>query len=331
MSKTGTEELTTWHWLTEDVHTQSCDSVVKSCLLHPRHKDILQGKMGKACPRTRWALRWVTAQWLSQQHTWSPGPLHSQQTSNVCIQQGCTAAPHSLSTKWWHPFLHAKHGGEEEPLNPDLPPERHPRQHDSSHKHLRDHVWNFWASQRQSLCHTKSGPAHTKLRRFGIFLTPCLVFVFSDYLLLHKARESSEAPALGEAQQTDLVVRDQHVTTRPVTAGSAQTKKENNNNKKKDFKWVCTKTFQKSFFHEGFKINRTVLLLWLLTDSSGQKNCNGMRRQKAKFISDVSKKTVQSTARTVTSPYRSECDPQCSKITAADHSDETMVRLRHLH
>lgn len=41
-----------------------------------------------------------SAMTVSQQHTWSPGPLHSQQTPNVCIQQGCTAAPHSLSTKW---------------------------------------------------------------------------------------------------------------------------------------------------------------------------------------------------------------------------------------
>lgn len=73
---------------------------------------------------------------VSQQHTWSPGPLHSQQTPNVCIQQGCTAAPHSLSTKWWHPFLHVKHGGEEKPINPDLPPERHPWHRASSHKHL---------------------------------------------------------------------------------------------------------------------------------------------------------------------------------------------------
>lgn len=46
----------------------------------------------------------------------------------------------------------------------------------------------------------------------------------------------------------------------------------------------------RSFFHEGFKINRAALLLQLLIDSTGQKyRLQWEERQKAKFIPDVSK------------------------------------------
>lgn len=76
-------------------------------------------------------------QWLWASNTYGALAPCTQQISNICIQKGCTAAPHSLSTKWWHPFLHVKHDEEEKTINPDPPLERYPWQCDNSHEHLK--------------------------------------------------------------------------------------------------------------------------------------------------------------------------------------------------
>lgn len=114
-------------------HTKSCDSAIPTCLLHPRHRNKGQEKMGKTCLRTSWALHWVT---VNQQHMCGPDLLESQQTSVFCIWTGCTALPHPVSAKWQHPFFPMKHGEDDKTRNRDLPPEGHLWQRESSHAHL---------------------------------------------------------------------------------------------------------------------------------------------------------------------------------------------------
>lgn len=82
---------------------------------------------------------------------------------------------------------------------------------------------------------------------------------------------------------------------------------------------------------KGLKINRAGLLLQLLIDRTGEKyRLQWEERQKATFIPNASKKVVQRTAKTISSPDMSESDPPGSNSTAADHSDMTMLRFRHL-
>lgn len=106
----------------------------------------------------------------------------------------------------------------------------------------RDHVWNFWTGQRQSLCHTEPGPAHMKLRSSGISLTPSPAFVFSAHLWLHQVRESSEAPSLTAAQQRDVAAG----TYPPAQRQQAQHKQNNNDDKKKK-KRLLNKSAPKPF------------------------------------------------------------------------------------
>lgn len=109
----------------------------------------------------------------------------------------------------------------------------------------RDHVWNFWASQRQSLCHTKSGPAHAKLRSFGIFLNPCLPFVFLAYLWLHQVRESSQVPLCSWCSSAERFGCWGPACTHQPSNSRLNTNRKTTRTTKKAFKLVCTKTFPK--------------------------------------------------------------------------------------
>lgn len=100
----------------------------------------------------------------------------------------------------------------------------------------RDHAWNFWASQRQSLCHTKPGSAHAKLRTPALHLSSQHTCGFvrwekalKSLLLVQLSREIC---LLGTSMYP------------PAQQKQAQHKQKNNNNKRA-FKLVCTKTFQK--------------------------------------------------------------------------------------
>lgn len=118
----------------------------------------------------------------------------------------------------------------------------------------RDHVWNFWASQRQSLCHTKSGPAHAKLRSFGIFLNPCLPFVFLAYLWLHQVRESSQVPPCSWCSSAERFGCWGPACTHQPSNSRLNTNRKTTRTTKKAFKLVCTKTFPKNAsFMKGLK------------------------------------------------------------------------------
>lgn len=232
--------------------------MITTCLLHPRYRTRGKQRWGKRVLAP--AELYIGLQrndTVNQQHTRSPGLLESQQRSIFCIWRGCTAVPQPVSAKWQHPFFPMKRGGEEKTRSPDLPPEEHPWRRDSSHAHL-ETTFETFELARGKVRATLSLTQHIGNWSFRIFLTPCPEFVFSAYSRLHRVKKSSEAPALGAAQQTDLAAWDRHVPTSPVTAGSTQTKKRQ---QKKAFKWVCTKTFQEASFMKGLKINRAAFLL----------------------------------------------------------------------
>lgn len=216
----------------------------------------------------------ATTLWTSNAH--SPGFLESRQASVFCIWKGCTAIPHPVSAKCQHPFFPMKHHGEEKTRNPDLPPEGHLWQHDSSHT-PRDRIRNFWTGQQQSLCHTEPGPAHTKLRSFRIFPTPCPVFVFSTYLRLHQVRKLWSPCFWNCSAQRFGCLGPAH-THQPRDSGLNTNKKQWRQKKKKTFKLVCTKTFQEASFVKGLKsIEQCSCYNYSLIVQDRSTGCNGKR------------------------------------------------------